>query len=46
MMLVPGSLDISSIGTDPDSGKPWVMWAGTPYQHIMMPVAEMAGMSQ
>lgn len=25
-------------GTDPDSGKPWVMWANTPYAHLMIPV--------
>ena len=23
---------------DPDTSKPYVMWAGTPYAHIMMPV--------
>jgi len=23
---------------DPDTGAPYVMWAGTPYQHLMVPV--------
>lgn len=25
-------------GTNPDAGGPWVMWANTPYAHLMMPV--------
>jgi hypothetical protein len=25
-------------GEDPDRSQPWVMWAGTPYEHLMMPV--------
>ena len=25
-------------GTDSDAGGPWVMWANTPYAHLMMPV--------
>jgi hypothetical protein len=25
-------------GPDPDTGVPYVMWAGTPYQHLMAPV--------
>jgi hypothetical protein len=25
-------------GADPDTSVPYVMWAGTPYQHLMMPV--------
>ncbi len=24
-------------GADPDTGAPYVMWAGTPYQHLMVP---------
>ena len=23
---------------DPDTASPYVMWAGTPYQHLMVPV--------
>ena len=25
-------------GADPDTSKPYVMWAGTPYEHLMIPV--------
>ena len=25
-------------GADPDTTQPYVMWAGTPYQHLMIPV--------
>ncbi len=25
-------------GADPDTAAPYVMWAGTPYQHLMVPV--------
>lgn len=25
-------------GADPDTSVPYVMWAGTPYQHLMAPV--------
>jgi hypothetical protein len=28
---------------DPDTSKPYVMWAGTPYQHLMIPVASLSG---
>jgi hypothetical protein len=40
MLLLPGDLDQSVFSTDHDSGGPYIMWAGTPYEHIMMPVAE------
>ena len=38
MLIVPGELDQSVFSTDPLSGEPFIMWAGTPYEHIMMPV--------
>ena len=25
-------------GADPDTAVPYVMWAGTPYQHLMIPI--------
>lgn len=25
-------------GEEPDMSQPWVMWAGTPYEHLMIPV--------
>jgi hypothetical protein len=38
-LLYPDSVDLSRFTTDHTSGEPYVMWAGTPYEHIMMPVA-------
>ena len=40
MFILPGEIDQTAFTTDHHSGGPWVMWAGTPYEHIMMPVAE------
>jgi hypothetical protein len=38
MILVPDQAMLEGISTDPNSGVPYVMWKGTPYAHIMMPV--------
>ena len=38
MIFPAGKLDAKVYGTDMESGGPWVMWANTPYAHIMMPV--------
>jgi hypothetical protein len=38
MVIMPGDIDQSVFTTDPNSGEPWIMWAGTPYEHVMMPV--------
>ena len=38
MVFPTGKLDTKVYGTDPHSGRPWVMWAGTPYEHLMIPV--------
>ena len=35
-----GEIDQTAFTTDHHSGGPYIMWAGTPYEHIMMPVAE------
>ena len=40
MLLLPGELDQRAFSTDHDAGEPYIMWAGTPYEHIMVPVAE------
>ncbi|MDP3735719.1 MAG: hypothetical protein Q8R39_04855 [bacterium] len=41
IMIFPVSkLDMKVYGTDPMSGKPWIMWAGTPYEHLMVPVQQ------
>jgi hypothetical protein len=31
---------LDGMTTDPSTGGPWVMWKGTPYVHIMVPVSE------
>jgi len=46
MLLFPGTLDTTLFSTDPNSGGPYVMWAGTPYEHIMMPVVDMVVAAQ
>lgn len=43
MIVVPDPAVLASIPTDPANGGPWVMWAGTPYAHIMMPVGHAKG---
>lgn len=40
VMTLPASPDqLASYPTDPEAGGPYVMWAGTPYAHLMVPVA-------
>jgi hypothetical protein len=54
MVIMPGDIDQSVFTTDPLSGEPWIMWAGTPYEHVMVPVdpqgmvhgGEMGGMGE
>lgn len=38
MVLVPDHSSFESMSTDPYNGGPWIMWAGTPYAHIMIPL--------
>ena len=38
MVFPTGKLDAKVYGTDPDTGRPWIMWSGTPYEHLMIPV--------
>lgn len=38
MVFPVGKLDQSLYGTDNKSGKSWIMYAGTPYEHLMIPV--------
>jgi hypothetical protein len=42
MILVPGKVDASRFPTAHHSGGPWLMWAGTPYEHVMVPVKDEA----
>lgn len=37
MILAPAAL-LESYPTDPNNGGPYVMWKGTPYQHLMVPI--------
>lgn len=38
MILVPDRAQLEGISTDPWNGGPYVMWKGTDYAHIMVPV--------
>ncbi|MBB3141075.1 hypothetical protein [Halomonas organivorans] len=38
MIIAPPAL-LEAFPTDPDNGGPYVMWKGTDYQHLMVPVA-------
>jgi len=38
MIIVPDPKMLEGISDDPDNGGPYVMWKGTPYTHIMVPV--------
>ena len=43
MIIVPDPKMLESITTDHSKGLPWVMWKGTPYAHIMVPVGREHG---
>ncbi|MEE9230619.1 MAG: hypothetical protein V3U86_07930 [Acidobacteriota bacterium] len=38
MIVVPDPGTLDGLPTDPHNGGPYVMWKGTPYAHIMVPV--------
>ncbi len=38
MMVMPNHELLASMSTDHTNGGPWVMWADTPYAHIMIPL--------
>lgn len=38
MVIVPDGADLEGMTTDYTTGSPWVMWKGTPYAHIMVPL--------
>lgn len=48
MILVPDLKALQGISTDPNNGGPYVMFAGTPYAHIMAPTGgdKMMGMGR
>ena len=41
MLLVTDQGSLRAMPTTRQSGGPWVMWSGTPYAHVMIPVASM-----
>lgn len=38
MVFPTGRLDRTAYGTNPRSGLPYIRWAGTPYEHLVVPV--------
>lgn len=38
MLVFPDRSVLDALPTDPHSGGPYVMWAGTPWAHLMVPV--------
>ena len=38
MVLVPDVEAMKNVPTDSKNGGPWIMWAGTPYAHLMIPI--------
>lgn len=38
MVLVPDRETLKNVPTDSKNGGPWVMWADTPYAHLMIPI--------
>jgi hypothetical protein len=40
MILLPGGLGQSGLSSDFDEAGPWIMYEGTPFEHIMLPVGE------
>ncbi|MCL4835875.1 MAG: hypothetical protein KJZ86_25780 [Caldilineaceae bacterium] len=40
MIVSPQPFDQTLFSTDPASGGPFVVWAGTPYEHLVIPVQD------
>jgi hypothetical protein len=38
MLLLPGRLDPTLFSTAPGSGRPYIMWAGSAFEYLVMPV--------
>ncbi|NWF73712.1 MAG: hypothetical protein HXY51_11825 [Nitrospirae bacterium] len=38
MVLIPDVETLKNLSTDSKNGGPWVMWANTPYAHLMIPI--------
>jgi hypothetical protein len=44
MVIVPDPSSLDGMPTDAKNGGPWVMWKGTPYAHIMVPLPQQGTM--
>ena len=40
VLITPDKAILEGIPTKMDNGGPWIMWSGTPYVHIMIPVPQ------
>ncbi|MBI1731095.1 hypothetical protein HYR53_10855 [Candidatus Acetothermia bacterium] len=40
MLISPDPDSLANLPAEPTGGGPWVMWKGTPYQHVMMPISQ------
>jgi hypothetical protein len=40
MVLFPDAAMLEAFSSDENNGGPYVMWKGTPYQHVMIPVGK------
>jgi hypothetical protein len=45
MIVAPSDLDPTVFSTDPTSGEPYIMWEGTPFEHLMIPVVPAVAVS-
>jgi hypothetical protein len=43
LMIVVPTAALEGVSDDPNNGGPYVMWKGTPYAHIMVPVGPRTG---
>jgi hypothetical protein len=41
VVLRKGTSEWARCPIDPKSGGPYIMWDGTPYEHVMLPVTDM-----
>ncbi len=40
MLVAPDAAMLEGMTRDPAAGGPYVMWDGTPYAHVMIPIAD------
>jgi len=44
MVIVPNLEMLEGVSADPYNGGPWIMWPGTPYAHLMIPIESFSRM--